>query len=158
MKFARLSAGGNRIRTIGPALVKGLSAVADERCRTDKLDGVIKHRSSRETTMVGRGASLDGRLFLGGTDGSNPVPSSGESATNQCPAFGIPIGAIFLLRWSPPSRTDKAPIKEKTPAEEAGFSKIGDRSRGGPSPQCHRRLVEPLRKRRNVGFVSYAGR
>ena len=64
----RLSAGGNRIRTIGPALVKGLSAVADERCRTDKLDGVIKHRSSRETTMVGRGASLDGRLFLGGTD------------------------------------------------------------------------------------------
>jgi hypothetical protein len=58
----RLSAGGNRIRTIGPALVKGLSAVADERCQTDKLDGVIKRRSSRETTMVGRGASLDGRL------------------------------------------------------------------------------------------------
>jgi hypothetical protein len=29
-----LSAGGNRIRTIGPALVKGLSAVADEKCRT----------------------------------------------------------------------------------------------------------------------------
>ena len=38
-------------------LWKGLSAIADERCRTDKLDGVIKHRSSRETTMVGRGAS-----------------------------------------------------------------------------------------------------
>src|SRR6516225_2858564 len=74
-----LSAGGNRIRTIGPALVKGLWAVADERCRTDKLDGVIKHRSSRETTMVGRGASLDVRLFFGGTDGSNPVPSIGES-------------------------------------------------------------------------------
>jgi len=50
----RLTAGGNRIRTIGPALVKGLSAVADERCRTNKLDGVIKHRSSRETTMIGR--------------------------------------------------------------------------------------------------------
>ena len=32
--------------------------------------------------MVGRGASLDNRLFLGGTDGSNPVPSSAESATN----------------------------------------------------------------------------
>jgi hypothetical protein len=48
--------------------VKGLSALADERCRTDKLDGVIKHTSSRETKMVGRGASLDGRLFLGGTD------------------------------------------------------------------------------------------
>ena len=66
----RLTAGGNRIRTIGPALVKGLSAVADERSRTDKLDGVIKHRSSRETTMVGRRASLDGRLFFGGTDGA----------------------------------------------------------------------------------------
>jgi hypothetical protein len=59
--------------------VKGLSAVADERCRTDKLDGVIKHRLSRETTMVGRGASLDGCLFLGGADGSNPVPSVSES-------------------------------------------------------------------------------
>ena len=59
--------------------MKGLSALADERCRTDKLDGVIKHTSSRETTMVGRGASLEGRLFLGGTDGSNPVPSSSES-------------------------------------------------------------------------------
>jgi hypothetical protein len=56
-QFVRLTAGGDRIRTIGPALVKGLSAVADERRRTDKLDGVIKHRSSRETTMVGRGAS-----------------------------------------------------------------------------------------------------
>jgi hypothetical protein len=32
--------------------------------------------------MVGRGASLYGRLFPGGTDGSNPVPSSGESRAN----------------------------------------------------------------------------
>jgi hypothetical protein len=30
--------------------------------------------------MVGRGAALDGRLFLGGTDGSNSIPSSGESS------------------------------------------------------------------------------
>ena len=43
------------------------------------MDGVIKHRSSRETTTVGRGASLDDRLFLDGTDGSNPIPSSTES-------------------------------------------------------------------------------
>src|SRR6516165_12602792 len=67
-RFLGGSAGGRWIRTISPALVKDLSAVADERRRTDKLDGVIKHRSSRETTMVGRGASLDGRLFLSGTD------------------------------------------------------------------------------------------
>src|SRR5215813_1138239 len=31
--------------------------------------------------MVGGGASLHGRLLLGGTDGSNPVPSSGESVS-----------------------------------------------------------------------------
>src|SRR5438270_1798255 len=74
-----LAAGGSRIRTIGPALAKRLSAVAEGRCRTDKLDGVIKHRSSRATTMVGGRAALHGRLFLGGTDGSNPVPSGEES-------------------------------------------------------------------------------
>ena len=33
--------------------------------------------------MVGRGAALDGRLFLGWTDGSNPVPSSKESAKSR---------------------------------------------------------------------------
>jgi hypothetical protein len=33
--------------------------------------------------MVGREASLDGRLFLGGTDGSNSVPSSGESTNHR---------------------------------------------------------------------------
>jgi len=71
-----------RTRWFAPARVEGLSAVADERCRTDKLDRAIKRRSSRETTMVGRGATLDGRLFLGGTDGSNPVPSSAESGAN----------------------------------------------------------------------------
>ena len=60
--------------------MKGLSAVADERCWTDKLDVVIKHRSSRETTIVCRGATLDGRLFLGGTDGSNPSPAHAREA------------------------------------------------------------------------------
>ena len=69
--------------------VKDLSAVADERCRTDKLDGVIILRSSRETTMVGRGASLDVRLFLGGTDGSNPVASRGESNELAPPSRGL---------------------------------------------------------------------
>jgi hypothetical protein len=43
----------------------------------------IAFRSSPETTTVGRGAALDGRLFLGGTDGSNPGPSSGESASRR---------------------------------------------------------------------------
>ena len=82
--------------------MKGLSAVADKRCRTDKLDGVIKHRSFRKTTMVGRGASLDGRLILGGTDGSNPVPSSGESANHR---FLSGTDPIQNLRYRQPGRT-----------------------------------------------------
>ena len=76
---------GTGFEPLVPLFVKGLSAVADKRCRTDKLDGVIKHRSFLKTTMVGRGASLDGRLILGGTDGSNPVPSSEESSANSVP-------------------------------------------------------------------------
>ena len=40
-----------------PLFAKGPSAVAEGRCRTDKLDAVIKPKSSREATMVGRGAS-----------------------------------------------------------------------------------------------------
>ena len=35
-----------------------------------------------ETTVVGRGSPLNGRLVDGGTDGSNPSPSSGESGAN----------------------------------------------------------------------------
>ena len=77
-RFTRLAAGGNRIRTIGPALPKRSLGCCRRGRRTDKLDGALKHRSSRETTMVGRGVSLHGRLFLG-TDGSNPVPSGIES-------------------------------------------------------------------------------
>jgi len=61
--------------------VKGLSALADERCRTDKLDGVIKHTSSRETTMVGRGASLEGRLFLG------PIDAMGRARSRSSPGY-----------------------------------------------------------------------
>src|SRR5262249_12031583 len=57
---------GTGFRTIGPALAKGLSAVAEGGRRTDKLDGVIKHRSSRETTMVGRGAFLTAVSFSAG--------------------------------------------------------------------------------------------
>jgi hypothetical protein len=44
-----------------------------------------KHRSSRQTTMVGGEPRLHGRLFRGGTDGSNPVPSSGESCKPSVP-------------------------------------------------------------------------
>jgi hypothetical protein len=60
-RFADSLAEGTVFRTIGPAVAKGLSAIAEGTYQTDKLDGVIKHRSSREMTMVGGGAFLDGR-------------------------------------------------------------------------------------------------
>src|SRR6516162_939477 len=41
------------------------------------------------------GASLDGRLFLGGTDLSNPVPSSDESAN-----FWFLSGGTVFLRYT----------------------------------------------------------
>ena len=37
----RLTAGGNRIRTIGTALRKGSLGSAERRCWTDRLDGII---------------------------------------------------------------------------------------------------------------------
>ena len=43
----------------------------------------MKPRSSRETSVVARGSLLDGRLVDGGTDGSNPSPSSSESETHR---------------------------------------------------------------------------
>jgi len=83
------------LRKVSRLLPKG-------RCRTDKLHGVIKHRSSHEPTMVGRGASLHGRLFLGGTDGSNPVPSSGESGElPYCAAGLVPISSNASLNCWP---------------------------------------------------------
>jgi hypothetical protein len=52
--------------------------------------------------MVGRGASLDGYLFLGGTDGSNPVLSSGESGAN------LSLAGIRLSRQISPLPEDRA--------------------------------------------------
>ena len=109
---------GTGFEPIGPARVKGLSALADERCRTDKLDGVIKHTSSRETTMVGRGASLEGRLFLGGTDGSNPVPSSGESDRTSSGEAGGALGVCTLhpREATTPPRRALPPVGPARPA------------------------------------------
>ena len=47
-----------------------------------------KHRASPATTVVGRGPPLYGRLFDGGTDGSNPSSSSGESGELPYSAAG----------------------------------------------------------------------
>ena len=84
--FARLSAGGNRIRTIGPALVKGLSAVADERCRTDKLDGVINQqvvsRDDDGRPAAPRGAKADGMCH-------SPRPNSSTWGPSRSPKRSV---------------------------------------------------------------------
>jgi len=90
-KFVRLSAGGRRIRTIGPAVdetaVEKRSAGNDRRlARRSRLHDPIQ--------PIGP-ASLFGRaertLSKSGTDGSNPVPSSGESTAN-------PVG-LAQVEW-----------------------------------------------------------
>ena len=48
--------------------------------QNDQLGARIKFRSSRETAMAA--CPLGGRSVHGGTDGSNPLSSSGESAAN----------------------------------------------------------------------------
>ena len=69
---------GKWIRTIGPALAKGLSAVAERRSRTDKLDRSLSTgRLARRQWSAARDLS-PGPSPSGGTDGSNPLPSSGE--------------------------------------------------------------------------------
>ena len=47
--------------------------------------------------MVGRGPPLHGRLFDGGTDGSNPASSSGESRANQWFPSSWAVGMLPLL-------------------------------------------------------------
>ena len=54
---------------------------------------------------VGRGAAPEGRVFLGGTDGSNTVPSSGESTSRailashgEKPAFRAGVWARQVQR------------------------------------------------------------
>jgi len=114
----RLAAGGNRIRTIGPALCeKGLSAIAG---RTDKLDGGIKHRSFRETTMIGRGPPpLRGRLFHGGTDGSNPVCE-----------LSVPCGASNFRFGSPAARR---PLDWSRTAGERHAAEVDTSGPSGPN-------------------------
>ena len=63
-----------------PLLRKGVPGVAEGRCRTDRLGGII------ERSPLSRGGDCwpEGRLpercsFHGGTGSSNPSPSSGES-------------------------------------------------------------------------------
>ncbi len=112
-EICKLAAGGNRIRTIGPALAKGLSAVAKGRCRTNKLDGVIKHRSSTRDDNGWPRTSLHGRLFLGRTDGSNPVPSSVEVRTRR--SSGV---APKMSPSSPTMSPTSIPILEQAVAPE----------------------------------------
>src|SRR6516165_2693595 len=78
-EFARLCAGGNRIRTIGPAekemaVEKGPAAdivvSRDHLCLMTPSSLSLRHLSS---------ATAERPFHKSGTNGSNPVPSSGES-------------------------------------------------------------------------------
>src|ERR1700756_2818103 len=73
-KFADSPLEGTGFEPSVPLLRKGLSAVAERSCRTDKLDGIIKHRSSRKTTVVGCGPPLHSRLFDGGDRWFESIP------------------------------------------------------------------------------------
>src|ERR1700730_16137436 len=70
-----------------PLLRKGVPGVAEGRCRTDRLGGII------ERSPLSRGGDCwpEGRLpercsFHGGTGRSNPSPSRGASAANPISA------------------------------------------------------------------------
>jgi hypothetical protein len=92
-----LFAGGNRIRTIGPAekeTAVGRGPAADHRrlARRPVLNDPIQligpaspFGNSRET------------LRKSGTDGSNPVLSSGESSTNRLGELCGPLVLAFLI-------------------------------------------------------------
>ena len=58
--------------------------------------------------MVGRRASLDGRLFFGGTDGSNPVPTSGESVSQRELAWQGREAGLFAQMCGPCQATESA--------------------------------------------------
>ena len=62
--------------------------------------------------MVGRGASLEGRLFLGGTDGSNPVCSSGESHQPEHSGRSLDLTGSNL-HWRAPDRERASPDKRR---------------------------------------------
>jgi hypothetical protein len=113
-----LSPGGNRIRTIGPAEKE--TAIERPRGRS----------SSRETTMLNDTIQLIGPVSPfgnsrdtfrnSGTDGSNPVRSTGESAANLAPSIRcrwppLPSHFSLLSPLAPPAPASaEAPIQAAT--------------------------------------------
>src|SRR6266404_5237038 len=80
----RLLAGGDRIRTIGPRVMYAF--------------GIGSGRFTRASGKVGVKEN-DGTRRSRGTDGSNPVPSSGESGANLIfPSQGVPHRARLTRR------------------------------------------------------------
>ena len=100
--------------------------------------------------MVGRGVSLDGRLFLGGTDGSNPVPSSGESANHHRDRLMAEVPARIsdrrVLGLIPESLGASAhlPKKQWLPRSVVDIEAETGRFRLSP---LGRRSVDPARER-----------
>ena len=115
----RLSAGGNRIRTIGPASGKVVDANSSDQTRVGRTSTL---GGGAESSLEGRDielsvspkdirtspydlcatARIDDNLGRG-TDGSNPLPSSGESATNrELQGMKSPLeGPMVRIRFPP---------------------------------------------------------
>jgi hypothetical protein len=98
------------------------------------------YRSSRETTVVGRGPLFPGRLFNGGTDGSNPSSSRRESAANldrgrqrRPPAMPLGNGALGgILLICRPWASEVEPVGPwDVPQREAGDDREQSRFSAG---------------------------
>jgi hypothetical protein len=65
--------------------------VGDEATRQGQNTGPVGWKSPTRQRWRSNGFSL------GGTEGSNPLSSSGESSANLIIALGVPLGWLFLL-------------------------------------------------------------
>ena len=127
----RLAAGESRIRTISPSYKGVVSPELSRRCRNSMHRGCQVPRARKRawlgsavslwakplprrrvcTRRLFRLTGLTGVPFEGGTDGSNPAPSSAESATNRAVAWKLlraePVEHLVL--WLMPiTRTREA--------------------------------------------------
>jgi hypothetical protein len=80
------------------ALTKG--SLAERRCRTDKLDGVIEHRSCRGTTVVGRGPPFSTAVSLTTGPMVRIRLPPGIAAPNAVPIERTEVKADAVLRCS----------------------------------------------------------
>ena len=92
--------------------------------------------------MVGRGAALDGRLFLGATDGSNLVPSASQSGSGRDSAAEGELGP-------PPGDHSACADKQCLPPCLPHDPRARPRSVGAPPPEPVTAMSQRLQPRRS---------